>query len=91
MKTEEFLSQRIEVCEEWKQSFKGWLNVNVKRTAEISARPVKTVTVFGRPDQNITTDEVEKALKQVKAGKTAGLDRGTTEYLMLGGNTCYIV
>ena len=59
-----------------------------KRSAEITARPVMIDRVFWKMDQKVTRDEVEKALKKLTAGLSAGLHGVTPEYLKMGGDAC---
>ena len=46
------------------------------------------ITVFEGADQNISTVEVENALKKLKAVIRAGFDRSTTYHLSTVGRAC---
>ena len=60
------------MCERWKQLIEGVLYVSYETNAEIATKLGLIVRVLKKMDQNITRVEVEKDVKKLKAGKTAG-------------------
>ena len=65
----------------------GLFNINVERDAEITVRIGIIVRIFENVYQIILGDEIERALKKLNTGKTAGLVKVSTKCLRLRGNT----
>ena len=57
-----------------------------ERRAKFTSRKGVMESFFDKADQNIIRDKVEKTSEKLKAGKIAGFDEVTVEYLRPGGN-----
>ena len=72
----------------WAEYFEALLNVEEEREADIVAVGGVEVPVLGeRNTKEITRAEVERALKETKAGKAPGVDGVRAEMLKEGGAT----
>ena len=72
----------------WAKYFEDLLNVVEEREAEIVAVGGVEVPVMGEVNEReITREEVERALKDTKAGKAPGVDGVRAEMLKEGGET----
>ena len=70
----------------WGEYFEGLLNVEDDREAVVVAVGGVEVPVFDEENEReITKGEVERALKETKEGKAAGIDEVTAEMLKKGG------
>ena len=70
----------------WGEYFEGLLNVDDDREAIVVAVGGVEVPVFDEENEReISKEEVERALKETKEGKAAGIDEVTAEMLKKGG------
>ena len=77
-----------EAKKRWAKYFEELLNVEDEREAEIAAVGGARIPVMGEINENvITKEEVERALKETKAGKAPGMDGVRAEMLLEGGVT----
>ena len=77
-----------DVRKRWARYFNGLLNVEEEREADIVAVGGVEVPVMGElNEKEITKEEVERALKETKAGKAPGVDGVKAEMLKEGGVT----
>ena len=81
------LVEKDEVRERWAEYFEGLLNVNEGREAEIVAVGRENgINMLGELNEaQISNEEVQEAVKEMKAGKAAGLDGCAVECLKKGG------
>ena len=76
-----------EARKRWAEYFESLLNVEDDREADVLVGGVE-LQVFGdENEREITKDEVERALRETKVGKAAGMDGVRAEMLKKGGVT----
>ena len=77
-----------EARKRWAEYFESLLNVEDDREADVLAIGGVELQVFGdENEREITKDEVERALRETKVGKAAGMDGVRAEMLKKGGVT----
>ena len=81
------LSDESEVKNRWSGYFQELLNVDNGREAELTDAGVQRVNVNLRLLMEVSVDDVRKAVKKLKNGKSPGIDGVTSEMLRYGGES----
>ena len=79
------LTDENAVKERWSEYFEQLLNVDDGRVAEISGAQMNGVLEDDLIDVDVTVEDVRKAVKKLKKGKSPGVDGITSEMLCFGG------
>ena len=79
------LTEESVVKVRWNEYFSELLNVNEGREAELTQGRVAGLNAGVRLEVDITVDDVRRAVKKLKNGKTPGVDGITNEMLRYGG------
>ena len=74
-----------EVKQRWKEYFEWLWNVGHGRRAELTERGLGVMHEFGNGELEISVEDVRKAVKKLKGGKSQGVDGITSEMLKRGG------
>ena len=79
------LTERAVVQQRWSEYFKGLLNVDDGRRAQLSEVMGERVNENGNDAMEVSVEDVRKAVKKLKKGKSPGIDGITSEMLKCGG------
>ena len=83
----EMLSEESEVLSRWSEYFEVLLNVEDRREAEMNDIEVEGVDRRLRMLIEVTEEDVRRAIKRLKNGKSPGVDGITSEMLRYGGES----
>ena len=79
------LTERAVVQQRWSEYFEGLLNVDDGRRAQLSEVMGERVNENGNDVMEVSVEDVRKAVKKLKKGKSPGIDGITSEMLKCGG------
>ena len=74
-----------DVKRRWKEYFEWLLNVDDGRRAELTESGFEVVNKLANEELEISVEDVRKAVKKLKGGKSPGVDGITSEMLKCGG------
>ena len=81
------LSVGENVVKRWRDYFDELLNVDDRREADLSDARVPGVNVNARVMLEVSANDVQKAVKEIKNGKAPGIDGITSKMLKYGGES----